>query len=281
MSEQLDTTEESAAGSAGEDRGVGEVLAQARQEQGYSLDDIANQLKFSTRQIDALESGRFEQLPGRPFVRGMVRSYARLLNLDPAALLARLGGEPGVTDPNRIIARFQQPVPFSDATKRSSLIYVILSVLLLAVAAIAFLQWRQERTRPAAQTVQVPVPLNHARSGARNAPKPPAAPAPAAEAPPQPSPPAAQAQVTPPPVSLGRQTVGLRLDDESWIEIKDVYGRVLVSQLLPAGTERTVAGEAPLSIVIGNAHHVELTHNGHLVDLQPYIKVEVARLTLK
>jgi len=73
----------------------------------------------------------------------------------------------------------------------------------------------------------------------------------------------------------------LRFEEESWVEIYSASGKLLVSHLHPAGTERVVSGLPPFSIVIGNAQHVNLTYNGEPVDLTPHIKVEVARFTLE
>src|SRR6266705_2330732 len=55
-----------------------------------SLDEVAQQLKLAPRQVIALEDEDFAQLPGRTFVRGFVRNYARLLNLNGDELLALL-----------------------------------------------------------------------------------------------------------------------------------------------------------------------------------------------
>jgi cytoskeleton protein RodZ len=270
------------------DKTVGASLAQARQALGLTLDDVANQLKFSTRQIEALESGRYEQLPGGPFVRGMIRSYARLVDLDPGPLLADIGGARAAEDASRIAARFKQPVPFSDASKRSTMTYVVLAVGVLLVAVAVVVQWRQERapapkpaaTRPALKApVEVHPPREELPPRAAQSVEP--AP-PVALNPPAPVLGGAPAQrIEPSAPSVGRQRVGVRVDEESWVEVKDAAGTTLISQLMPAGSGRTVEGEAPLSVVIGNAHHVQLTHNGKPVDLKPHIKVEVARLTLK
>ena len=67
---------------------------------------------------------------------------------------------------------------------------------------------------------------------------------------------------------------------ESWVEIKDRDGQMLMSQLNPTGSKRIVAGRSPLTLVIGNAANVRLTYNDKPVDLKPYIQIEVARLTL-
>ena len=55
--------------------GVGEELARARQARGYTVADVAQQLKFAPRQIEALEAGRFQDLPAGTFGRGMVRCW--------------------------------------------------------------------------------------------------------------------------------------------------------------------------------------------------------------
>lgn len=69
---------------------VGETLLQARQSLGLSLDEVANKLKLSKRQIEAIEHNRFNELPGNTFVRGFVRNYARLLEVPVEPLIAQL-----------------------------------------------------------------------------------------------------------------------------------------------------------------------------------------------
>jgi cytoskeleton protein RodZ len=50
--------------------------------------------------IDALEEDRYDELPERPYVRGYLRSYARVLGLDPAPLLARYDAIAGPQEPS-------------------------------------------------------------------------------------------------------------------------------------------------------------------------------------
>jgi len=78
----------------------------------------------------------------------------------------------------------------------------------------------------------------------------------------------------------GERRIRLEFDRESWVEIRDRDGKTLMSQLNPAGSRRVVLGRAPLSFVIGNGAAVRLVYNDRLVDLKPYIQIEVARLTL-
>ncbi len=286
---------------------VGEVLARAREAAGLGQDEAARRLKFAPRQLDALERGEWGRLPGGAAVRGMVRKYAQLLGLEADALVARVGEGQTLPDADRLAQRLRQPVPFSDASRRSNVAYAVLSIALLAVVAAVVLEWRQERAGSARLTFisAAQQPAEPARKDAQRielasaAPQA-SAPAPQPSAPaPQPSTPAPQASTPAPQASApaaagvtaadeearvasgGWRRIVLRFERESWVEITSGTGKLLVSHLHPAGSERVVVGVPPFSVVIGNAQHVKLTYNDKPVDLMPHVKVEVARLTLE
>jgi len=268
--------------------GVGSELARAREAHGLALTDVAQQLKFAPRQLEALEQERFDLLPGGTFVRGMVRSYARLLKLDADPLVGRIADRFDAPDSNRLADRYRQPVPFSDGTRRSTLVYLGLSLgILAAVGGVAY-EWYHERpgmkqlAGPAAAAPQRPVEAPRAR------PLPPQA-VPAQEASAQPEEKAmTQENATVgektvalrPPRAVGVHRIVLRCEEEAWLEVTDALGRQLLSSLNPAGTERVVQGRPPFNLVIGNALHVRISYNDQPVDLQPHTKVEVARFTL-
>lgn len=69
---------------------VGGLLASARTERGWSIQQVSDQLKLSQSQILALESNQFQSLPTLVIVRGFVRAYAKLLKIDPSPLMALL-----------------------------------------------------------------------------------------------------------------------------------------------------------------------------------------------
>jgi len=83
------------------------------------------------------------------------------------------------------------------------------------------------------------------------------------------------------PKSTGPNRLVLRFEEAAWAEVTDSAGRQLISSLNPAGSERVVRGRPPFNIVIGNAQHVKVSFNDREIDLQPHVKVEVARFTLK
>ncbi len=65
----------------------GERLRKEREARGIELTSIAESTKISTKVLQALESNRFGDLPGRVYNRGFVRAYAEFIGADPSALL--------------------------------------------------------------------------------------------------------------------------------------------------------------------------------------------------
>jgi cytoskeleton protein RodZ len=281
---------------------VGAELKSAREALGLSLSEVAHQLKLAPRQVEALEAGRFDALPGGTFVRGMLRNYARLLKLEPEPLLEHLAGRFEAPDANRLAARYSQPVPFSDSARRSTFVYLGLSLAVLTLGGGVAYQWYREHKAPA-QLAAAPKRPASKPAGA------PAAAAPKGE--PKRVEPVAQAQLAskvtpataPPPPAvekvaavaaapvpsaapvLDKRTGGshrlvIRCQEEAWIEVKDANDRMLISSLNPAGSERVVRSRGPLTLVIGNAAHVQVLHNDKPIDLAPHTKLSIARFTL-
>src|SRR5438552_4620738 len=123
---------------------VGASLKAAREAQGLSIAEVAQSLKFASRQLEALEQERFELLPGGTFVRGMVRAYARLLKLPPEPMLEGIAGRFQALDANHLAARYSQPVPFSDSARHSTFVYLGLSLAVLALGGGVAYQWYRE-----------------------------------------------------------------------------------------------------------------------------------------
>ena len=65
---------------------IGADLRQVRQEQGLSLDILANQIFIRPSLLQALETGRADQLPEPVFIQGFIRRYAESLGLDGRAI---------------------------------------------------------------------------------------------------------------------------------------------------------------------------------------------------
>jgi len=282
---------------------IGAALREAREARGLSVGEVAQQLKFAPRQLEALEQEHFDQLPGGTFVRGMLRSYARLLKLDPEPLVEHVAGRFSAPDANHLAARYSQPVPFSDNARRSTVVYLGLSLGVLAIGGAVAYEWYRDHNAPARIAAVKRSPAT-APAAAQPQPKP----QPQPQLQPQPQPKLAQqpapvskvdvpkaekeVQKTPvvekaAPPAQAKLAAGtsfnrlvIQCEEEAWIEVKDANDRMLVSSLNPAGAERVVQARGPLTLVIGNAAHVRVLHNDRPVDLAPHTKLAIARFTL-
>lgn len=121
---------------------VGQQLRLAREARGLSVAEIAQTLKLGQRQVASLEAGDWQQLPGQTFVRGFVRNYARLVQLDAGPLMAQLEAilEPPASNldvPETRPAEIEHGGFGSSARKDRQVMLV--GAGLLAVAALAYL----------------------------------------------------------------------------------------------------------------------------------------------
>ena len=279
----------------------GQALAAARAGLKLSVADVSQQIKYGVRQIAAIEADDYAKLPGTTFVRGMIRSYAKLVQIDAEPLLADLGRR-DIPGPVTVDLRTSGQEPFLEGGEKSNRIYVGLSVAALVVVAVVAYQWwanpldtgevvkitpkaaKSEAREPAAREPAVaPVPVDAPPLSA-DAPAPASVPEPegkgearAAEQRAQAAVPAGAARAG---VS-GRKRLELEFEQQSWVEIKQANGKILLSQLNQAGTSQLIEGVPPFEVVIGNAAKVRLKYDGEPVDLRPHFKIDVARLTLE
>jgi cytoskeleton protein RodZ len=72
-----------------------------------------------------------------------------------------------------------------------------------------------------------------------------------------------------------------RFKGESWVEVRDGRGRLLLQRLNAAGSEAQVTGRPPFQIIVGNAPDVQMSMNDKAFDLEPHTRVAVARFTVE
>ena len=293
---------------------AGALLRAAREAAGMSVDAVAQQLKLAPRQVKALEEGDFSHLPGRTFVRGFVRNYARLVRLDPEKVLGALPA--GASAPTLEAPMLQQTaptmgeLPTNEHSKSGWTRWAIPLTLAAIVAAAATYEWLrppgESRATPAkdpAASIERSAPTfaKHDAPGtslqnplAAGAPTPDLSPASAASASPapasstsatpatagSPAPTAAAVPASTADATIADQPLMLAFRDYSWTEVRDRNGRVLLSGMNPGGTAQTLSGAPPLEIVIGNAADVSVRYRGQPVDLAPYTRQNIARFTL-
>lgn len=284
---EADAAAEVANGTAG--LRPGRTLAEARAARNLTVAEVAQQLKLSAAQVEALESDAYDRLPGPVFVRGFVRNYARLLELDAEVLVSQVE-LPRVTSPASAAIPLSRNIPFPEQGRTKWLPYA--SALVLVIGAVVLFEAFFSKPPEAPVFAVAPQP---AAEPVAAAPAKEAAPVPVA---PQSLPPVETVAITalaepvaaPAPASAAApvkpQTTDVAelhfvFETNSWVEVRDRNDRILFSQLNPVGAEHRMQGRRPLSLVIGNARGVRLTYNGEPFDLAPHTRVEVARFTLE
>ena len=272
----------------------GKRLAEARQAQNQTAAEVARQLKLSVWQVEALESGHYEQLPGPIFVRGFIRNYARLLRLDPKELLTAAGE----TVPRQVPPPERPPsqnIPFPEQRKPRWPLAAVAGLVVVGVLVVHEFYWDRwvpSAAAPSPVAQPEPVRLPVADGTAAEAPGAAGGETGTAELP-QAAEPASPASVNQPAPAIavtqeaeavhrpGEKQVRLEFEEESWVEIRDRNERVIFSRLNPPGTEQRIDGMPPFSVVVGNAQGVRLTYDGKPVDLAPHTRIDVARLVLQ
>ncbi|MFC3625731.1 helix-turn-helix domain-containing protein [Vogesella amnigena] len=267
---------------------VGQQLRSAREARGLSLLDVVDRLKLSPRQLDAIEAGDFDRLPGATFVRGFVRNYARFLELDSGELMSLLDVHYPAVKVEPSVQPQREPQAAAVASGKGGKLWLWLLPLLAAGGVVAWLQGQNgaasSQSEPLA--IEASVPLVEASAPAQ------LASAPVAAAPVVASAPLATASVAsapqavaPQPASApvaaeGEKTVQLTARGETWVNVTDAKGKRLIYGLLPAGSSKQVSGQPPFKLVIGNAAQVELAYQGAAVELKDKIRGTTAKLEL-
>jgi cytoskeleton protein RodZ len=282
---------------------VGQCLSAARKARGLSVSDVAQAIKFSPLQIEAIENDDFEKLPGTTIVRGFVRSYGRLLHLDQAMLVKLLDKQAPVnvatmTLPDDVGAAMPQQGGRIGINRK--LAWIVAVVMLVGVVLLVVERFGSDSvTTPAAKIDHAAVTSGHVEVQQVAV-----APAVGIELPRQTDDDAVTSgmvggmdAVAHNPQQLigqgdisGTASVSAMSDaqqlififgDRSWVEVKDASQRIIFAQLNLPGSRQVVAGKPPFDLVIGNASHVQLLYEDRQIDLQPYTKVDVARFVLE
>ena len=66
---------------------IGGMLAYARRERGLTIEHVSAELRIPKAYIHALEQCDYEALPGVAYIPGYLRSYSRLLDIQPTPLI--------------------------------------------------------------------------------------------------------------------------------------------------------------------------------------------------
>lgn len=118
--------------------GVGRMLTDARLAREWTVAQVADKLKLTTRQVEALEAEDLSRLPSAVFVRGFIRNYARLLEISPEALLV---DTKAVIEPTETITAPSEELRISSSPMRRWLVLPLLAVVLFMFLVALLYAW--------------------------------------------------------------------------------------------------------------------------------------------
>ena len=284
---------------------AGEILRSAREASGVHIEALAVALKVPVSKLEALESNRLELLPDTVFMRALASSVCRTLKLDPAQVLSLL---PQSKNPRLIPERSDINTPVKSVagktfvsnggSRHSSWLMFGVFVLLIGAAAVfywpaGFQPWN---SRPLSLVGSAAVPTSGQEASASKTEEivavvqPPVAaePAPAASStvalvPVAPSPAVAQpaSAALPAIADTSAALLMLRARGDSWVQVRDATGRVVVEKKLASGDAAPVSGVLPLSVVVGRADVTDVFVRGKPLELNAVSRENVARFEVK
>lgn len=297
---------------------AGSLLRQAREAAGLHIAALAVSLKVPVGKLEALESGRIESLPDTVFVRALASSVCRTLKMDAAPILALLPqtqnprlatDEAGINAPVKgSVPRAALPLP-GRGMPRS----VVLTVSLLLGGAVVLLFLPQLRSALEPLLAKPTLDSSVADPAVVAAPVTSDAAAPSLPVSGTASQPVVGGGVIAAPASgvstglvsttavvvepgkssavmpaepasvavTASELLTLKARGQSWVQVKDASGVVLLQRNVAEGEVIPVSGKAPLSVVVGRAEVTEVFVRGQRFDLAPVTRENVARFEVK
>ncbi len=263
------------------------ALAAKRQELGWSEEEVAARLKMTVRQIRAMEAGDYGAFHGVAIARGFVRSYARLMDLDPEPLVAFFAKGEGAAPSRKHIKSTASMPKVSQSFEDNQMIFhrqsgggkKILAFVVLALIAVLGVAWYMKlipwhRPTPKPPVVEKPVVQQPVEQPKENVQQPATQEAVKADAK------DAQAAVASP-NEPGMAPLVLKFSGSSWIQVQSEDGKKTIAQFTSkAGETKKIDVPVPAVIVIGNTKDVVMEYRHAAVDLNAVSKGNTAKIPL-
>jgi cytoskeleton protein RodZ len=297
----------------GEGMTGGGMLKAARQASGMHIAALAVALKVPVNKLEALEADNYAALPDTVFVRALASSVCRTLKVDAAPILALLpqsqspqlkADTVGLNAPvkgrgGRSSTSFTSSSSFTASTSRS----VMVVVLALLAGALALVYFPRSPDSSPDDSSSVGGGSQASIAGGDVSPVEVVATPPTSQVASEPVgagdpsvAPASETLATAAPVTASTPVIStseaantvvssevllLRARSESWVQVKDSAGAVVLQRNLAAAETVSVSGAVPLSVVIGRADATEVFVRGKPFELAAVSRENVARFEVK
>lgn len=299
---------------------LGAQLVAGRENLGISLRDAAEKLQLLPQQVEALEKNQFDYFKADIYVKGHIRSYAKMINKNPDQLITLFENKYSRPEPTLHVANKPQMSQRTIGKPKSQNRMMPIIIGLLALLIVAFILWLalKEELQPAQNNegdaltpiVVDPVDSNLVdRLVDQNKKQQESAEAvvnvsvdnrsiaeqfsgavvvnnnqqPAVK-PIQQEEPKAQTVQLDKPVQQKENAKGtslnLTLIDNCWLKVSDSEGKVLAIGMKSAGNQLTLQGKPPYKLILGNATAVNATYQGESVKITPNPRNNSARFSI-
>ena len=277
---------------------IGETLRRERLRRNLGLQEISEELKLSTRFLEAMETDQFDRLPGGVFTKSFVRQYARYLGLDEegmAAEVARLvepppDALPVETKPHPSVSGFPLPPDvswdrISDSVRvrwPNWLPGLALVVVVTLICSGGYVWWqRAERASAHAAEPRTSAPV---QSTPVATPLPAVVPEPSAEAAPTPAPVSDAPPQTAAPKAVAADAgapLHVELTSRKYVWVRaSSNGKILFTVTMAPNETRSVDATGSLEVRLGNAGGVDISLNGKSIGaVGPEGQIRTVQLT--
>ena len=283
-------------------------LRQAREATGLHIAALAASLKVPVKKLEALEAGRYEELPDLTFARALASSACRQLKVDAGPILERIphahAPELGTDSVSMNTAfkpdRSAVSVAARDMARNPAVL--ITSLVLVAALGLAFLpDWQQwpgkawldngmawvqniARSEPTTEAVDIGAPAADSAEPALA----------------QSDPPVALNNDTALQVTASSLKSASALEDapaaaetssgavlhlaavsDAWVEVIDGAGKVQIQRVMKKGDVMDFSSTPPYQVVLGRSDAVTVQVRGQAFDVTPFARNSVARFQVK
>lgn len=288
----------------------GQILRSQREKLELSAQEIARRIHLDVKIIESMENDSHEGMPTATYVRGYLRSYAKIVGADADKIIKLYNSDSPPPLPE-ILPEVKPPAQVSSSDKPvKAFTYLITLGLVLLL-----LIWYQSNFVVVTPTNDEQV-INHKGTTINgvdityeiiNHPdswQSPKSNSEEFEIEPASSIPSSQDDVLELQTDSGEQAIGilpieeidydssssttghgpdtidLKLTRDSWVEIYDVNNNRLFLDLALAGEHHNINGTAPFTVLLGFSIGVTVEFNGKPFDTEPYSNGGIARFTL-
>lgn len=274
---------------------LGTILSQTRKQKGLSVGEVAERLKLPARQVEAMESGRYKGLPEAVFIKGFLSSYARLLELDEKELKQYLqqifpaGNQQLTSEVSKVTP---EELDFQNKLQRRHFPRWLIVVLVVILIGAVVYAWQHKSTSENARqtaTASQEISAQATSIGDIAASNIRIVPMTASE---QTSTRAASSGANASQTDAGRigretsqslaestEALVIKLENNTWLQVSDRSGKVLIKETVDAGSTHQFSGSAPYKIILGKTLGASIQFAGKDVAI-PQNKKRTAVITV-